>query len=115
MIVAYGNQVVMEETLSKALERIFGRQEAGPGTASGDGTAVTPISAGTSGTSGTSGTTGGAGPRGGPVGSRDSLVAEANRIFNEAQAAIQKGDWSTYGQKMKELGETLRRLQEPRP
>lgn len=118
VIVAYGNQVVMEETLPRALERIFGRQEAGAGSGSGTGAGTGPGSTDGSGSTapafgGGSGNAGAPGT-GGTSRNRDSLITEANRIFTEAQVAVQKGDWTTYGQKMKELGETLRRLQESR-
>jgi hypothetical protein len=39
-------------------------------------------------------------------------VAEANRLYDEAQAALRSGDWAGYGAKMEELSRVLDRMSE---
>jgi DICT domain-containing protein len=40
------------------------------------------------------------------------LVREASRRYEEAIAAQQRGDWTTYGEQMRRVRELLQRLQE---
>lgn len=90
VIVAHGDQVVMEPTLEQALQRIFG--------AAGERDTAQPT------------------PRPGqqtdkelPVG---ELAREANRIFNESQNRLKAGDWAGYGEALKQLKSTLQELSE---
>jgi uncharacterized protein len=93
VIVAYQNQVVMQETLDGALAELFGgvatrrRPEAGP---------AVPAAA-----------------TGGPA-SRDSglapLLDEARRRYQAALDAQRNIDWARYGEEMRRLGEILERV-----
>jgi len=90
VVVAYQNQVVMEETLEPALARMFG----GEITArkSGETPAPTPS-----------------------VRVEDEstadLAKEAGDIYERALAAQRSGDWARYGDEIKRLGEVLKQLQ----
>jgi uncharacterized membrane protein (UPF0182 family) len=83
VIVAYANQIVMEETLDAALATIFGQSVPLPATTPRD----TPISGNTS-----------------------SLVQQAISTYNQAQEALRQGDWTSYGQYQQRLGEILQQL-----
>jgi len=98
--------VAMRPTLTEALTVAFG-QGFNPGNTSGGiGTGGT----GTPGTGGTGGTTGGG--TGGMLNqqARD-LIALASRQFDDAQKALQAGDFAGYGRQVKALQQTLRDLQ----
>ncbi|MGL4607878.1 MAG: UPF0182 family protein [Eubacteriaceae bacterium] len=41
-----------------------------------------------------------------------TLTTRANNLFNEAQTALKSGDWAGYGQKLSELEQVLRQLQQ---
>ncbi|NTW29004.1 MAG: UPF0182 family protein [Coriobacteriia bacterium] len=84
VIVVYAEKVEMESTLQAALLKVFG-QAAGSGS--------TP----TTGTPGAS------------SGSSADLGA-AQKLYNDAIAAQKAGDWATYGDKIKQLGDLLSKL-----
>jgi uncharacterized membrane protein (UPF0182 family) len=89
VIVAYQNQVVMEDTLDQALATLFG----GSGTARRE-----PAVAGAA-----------AAPPGAAEDQR-ALIAEAQRHYQAALAAQREGDWARYGEEIRRLGEILSRL-----
>jgi uncharacterized membrane protein (UPF0182 family) len=91
VIVAYGNRIAMEPTLEQSLGRIFGGQ---PG--------VTPAVAAPPAPGA---------PREAPAGAR-ALGQSAWDIWQRAQDALRRGDWSQYGAEQKRLEETLRALRE---
>ncbi len=94
VIVSYGERVVMESTLGEAFARIFGSPAAAggpPGPATG--------------------TTGGT-QTGQTSGAVQSLINQANDLYRQAQEAISRGDWATYGKAVQDLGDVLRRLQD---
>ena len=82
IIVNYGDRVVMEETLEKALSAIFGAAERQPGPQPPVGTETV-----------------------------QQLIARAVTLYNEAQQAIRAGDWAAYGNLVRQLGELLRQLE----
>jgi uncharacterized membrane protein (UPF0182 family) len=88
VIVAYQNQVVMQETLEGALAELFG------GAAAPRGPAVPAIAADTA--------TADPGIR--------SLAAEARRRYEAALQAQREIDWARYGEEMRRLGEVLERI-----
>jgi uncharacterized membrane protein (UPF0182 family) len=93
VIVAYQNQVVMQETLDAALTDLFG----------GSGGARRPPAIAAAGGPDTAGAA--------PADSRvRSLAAEARRRFEAAQQAQRDIDWSRYGEEMRRLGEVLEQL-----
>ena len=94
MVVAYQNQVVMEETLDAGLARLFGGSAAAKMTSGGGG-------------GGRSGRFGGhRGACVNPCGAPDA-VAEARNRYQAALAAQRAGDWAKYGEEIRKLGEVL--------
>ncbi|WP_183356358.1 UPF0182 family membrane protein [Geomonas silvestris] len=91
VIVAYGDQVVMEETLELALQRIFGgkaeQQPAAP-----------------------AGTPPGAAAAAAPLPGNAGLGKEALAIFQKALTLQRQGDWSGYGDQLRKLEEVLKRM-----
>ncbi len=91
VVVAYQNEVVMEETLERGLARLFS-----------DDPTLTPVLA-TQESQTTPSTT--------RVGvSTEELIRQATSHYDRAVAAQQSGDWATYGAEMRLVGELLRRL-----
>ncbi|HEX7024695.1 MAG TPA: UPF0182 family protein [Gemmatimonadales bacterium] len=98
VVVAYQNQVVMEETLDAGLARLFG----------GDGSVRNaPVPAAVSGAPGAPAA--GAAPALGEAELRN-LLAEARRRYEAAVAAQRAGDWARYGEEIRRLGELLERM-----
>lgn len=85
VIVSYNDQIAMEPTLEDALFKIFTGAPAAP--AAGNqpsGKAVSPTVT--------------------------DLISQANNHFSKAQDAAKNGDWSTYGDELKKLGDVLDQL-----
>jgi hypothetical protein len=92
VIVAYQNQIVMEETLAAALARLF----------PGDGLprAVAEPAA-----------TGDVPPEKAPdAGDVSSLAAQARTHYQRALQAQRDGNWALYGEEIKRLGEVLEKM-----
>ncbi|MEA2508654.1 MAG: uncharacterized protein QOG21_736 [Actinomycetota bacterium] len=87
VIVAYNGDTVMRGTLPQALTALFGKQAGAPQPPGKPG--------------------GGGG--GGGQGASQNLIKRADSLYRRAQAALQKGDFATYGQLTKELGRVLQR------
>ena len=106
VIVAYQNQIVMEETLNRGLVKIFGRtvaaalgpdlHDAGPAALLAAPGATTPA--------GAPSTTTALSP------DLAVLAAQANDHFERATAAQREGNWALYGEEMKKLGEVLAQM-----
>ena len=97
MIVAYQNQIVMEETLELALERIFrGRAPDGPAAGALHPPAV-PAPAR-------------ADRRSGRGRRPAELAAQARDHYERALQAQREGDWARYGEEIKKLGEVLEQM-----
>jgi uncharacterized membrane protein (UPF0182 family) len=97
VIVAYQNQIVMEETLDESLSRLFpgGRPRA-------EHVPVVPA---------------GPTPPGQIEESRTdvaTLAAEARAIYDRALKAQREGNWALYGEEIKRLGEVLEKLSRQR-
>ncbi len=89
VVVSYGGQIVMSETLDGALAKIFGKAE--------EVSEEVPQQEGQ------------------PSILPEDMQGLANRayeIFQEAQQAQQEGNWSEYGKKLEELNEVLNELNE---
>jgi uncharacterized protein len=97
VVVAYQNQVVMEETLDAGLARLFGGSAAAknePVAVAGTGAAAAETTVG-------------------PALSDaelQTLVAEARSRYQAALAAQRAGDWARYGEEIRKLGAVLERL-----
>ncbi|HET7697169.1 MAG TPA: UPF0182 family protein [Vicinamibacterales bacterium] len=99
VIVAYQNNIVMEETLDAALARIFPRGAGAPPpavtAAEGQPPAGTPAQ--TPPATATAIT---------------SLAEQARTHYERAMQAQREGNWALYGEEIKKLGEVLRRMRE---
>jgi hypothetical protein len=104
VIVAYQNQIVMEDTLEEGLARIFGARgaPAAPAATPPDGT-QTSAPAPAAQTAGTA-------P---PAAGNDALAAEARTHYDRAIAAQRAGDWAKYGEEIRALGGVLERMRRP--
>ncbi len=90
VIVAYGERVVMERTLEEALAAVFGLQ---PGERPDRPAADDPLPDSSDATV-------------------QELIDQAGRLYNQAQDAVQRGDWAEYGRLQQQLGATLSRLKQ---
>jgi uncharacterized membrane protein (UPF0182 family) len=97
VVVAYQNQVVMEETLDAGLTRLFG------GSSGIRNQPVAPVATGAAAAPAAST------PAVGEAELR-SLAAEARRRYEAALTAQRAGDWARYGEEIRRLGELLERL-----
>ena len=102
VIVAYQNHVVMEETLDQGLARLFGAEgDARAARAGRDVSgAAAPIAAQPAPVSGAPAPAAASGP----------LAQRAREHYDRALAAQRAGDWATYGEEIRRLGEVLRQL-----
>ena len=119
VIVAYGDKVVMEPTLSDALVKIFGEGAAigttttavGGTTTTTGGTTTTTTPSSTTTTTPNSTTTTTAGTGTTLPSDPAALIALANSLYSQALDAQRSGDWARYGQLIDKLGEVLVALQ----
>jgi uncharacterized membrane protein (UPF0182 family) len=98
VIVAYQNQIVMENTLDLALDRLFGRDTGAPQpTLVAAAAPAVPASAA---------------PLAPPTRTSftDDLAAQANEHYQSAIQAQREGNWSRYGDEIMRLGELLARM-----
>jgi uncharacterized membrane protein (UPF0182 family) len=107
VIVAYQNQIVMEETLEAGLARLFGARLPGTPapspsqtlTTAPGGAAPAPASPAAPGTVAPPALT--------------SLATEARTRYERAVAAQRAGDWAAYGEEIRALGAVLERMRQP--
>jgi len=93
VLVSYGGQVVMEEDLSKALQKIFAAPISGlPQNAPAGGAPSTTVP-------------------GAPAPTIQELAAQAQAHYNQAVDAQKNGDWATYGSELKQLQDILTQMQ----
>ena len=103
VVVAYQNQIVMDETLDRALARLFGRGAPGevvapPSTLITD-VAPTASEASLAETAVTQSAT------------SSTLAQQAQGHYSRALQARREGNWALYGEEIEQLGEVLERLQ----
>jgi uncharacterized protein len=121
VIVAYGDSVVMEPTLSEALIKIFGENigtgsttttvPGGSTTTTGGGTTTTTPGGTTTTTTPGSTTTTTTGTGTTVPTDPAALIALANSLYNQAIEAQRRGDWAEYGRVIDQLGIVLSQLQ----
>ncbi|MBN2026347.1 MAG: UPF0182 family protein [Actinobacteria bacterium] len=85
VIVGYGDRIEMRPTLAEALQAMFGA-EPGP--------EPEPE------------------PQPEPEADVTQLIQQANQVYDEAEAALRSGDWTTYGAKIDQLSQILDQLAE---
>jgi uncharacterized protein len=92
VIVAYQNQIVMEETLDAAIERLFpgGGPRPQPQQAPGAPTARTTVEP--------------------PAPEMMSLAAQARAHYERALQAQREGNWALYGEEIRKLGDILQKM-----
>ena len=98
VIVAYQNEIAMEETLDGALTRLFGRGTGAPPARALPAAALL-ADAGV--------------PQpepGAPAGQPGGLVSQAGDHYRRALQAQRDGDWAEYGEAIEQLGEVLEQL-----
>ncbi|KGG79511.1 hypothetical protein Y919_11585 [Caloranaerobacter azorensis H53214] len=88
VIVAYKNKIVMEETLDKALTKIFGQIDR----EKDENGVIDNVDVNIS------------------DGNLKEIIKMANEIFNKAKEASQKGDWAKYGEYLNKLENILNSL-----
>jgi uncharacterized membrane protein (UPF0182 family) len=85
VIVAFGDQVVMEENLELALQRLFGGKKAAAAAAGTDNTT-------------------------GSKASPAQLAKEAMSIYERATNLQRQGNWAGYGEELRKLEQVLKRM-----
>ncbi len=97
VIVAYQNEIAMEETLDGALSRLFGSGAGAPPSRTPPlGTLIADAGA--------------APPAPGASDEPTGLVSQAGDHYRRALRAQRDGDWAQYGQAIEQLGEVLEQL-----
>ena len=101
VIVVYQNQIVMEPTLEAGLARLFGGAASRPPEVElTGGPAQRPPAVNAA-----------AGPAPAAGGDpRDAMTAEARGHYDRAIEAQRSGDWSKYGEELRQLGQVLERM-----
>ena len=107
VIIAYQNQIVMEETLEGALDRLFGPELGAPLIAQAEPDPLAGAEAGTPAPAGTARLT--------PAEGSGQLAAQANEHYQRAIRAQREGNWSVYGDEIRQLGEVLEQMRAPSP
>jgi uncharacterized membrane protein (UPF0182 family) len=103
VIVAYQNQIVMERTLEAGLSRLFGTPAPPPLQPDEDLAVADPTRPADP---------SGATPPRPPI---PDLAAEARAVYDRAIAAQRAGDWATYGEEIRRLGDILGRMKAQAP
>ena len=98
VIVAYENRIVMQETLEAGLAELFGGKSSPTSTS----TTAAPAVPGSTSTA--------ALPHRPLRLGTESLAAQAQAHYERAVAAQRSGDWATYGEELRQLGQVLERM-----
>lgn len=85
VIVAYENNVIMEETLEQALNAIFGGRRTAPTSSSAISTSTHRLSI-------------------------QDIAKEAEQVFEHAKSLQKQGDWAGYGESLKKLEQLLKQM-----
>ena len=104
IVVAFGNQLAWSDTLSGALDGLFGGNSGAATADSGSGTTTPPAAGGGTGSGGT--TTDPA---------LKAALAEAQKAFADGQEALKKGDFTAYGEAQKRLQAAIARAVAAQP
>ena len=95
VIVAHQNQIVMEETLDQALNRLFpaGGEPVDPTL---DSVEVRKVETGAA-----------------PLVADNSLATQAREHYQRATQAQRDGNWTLYGEELRKLGDALNQMAQP--
>jgi uncharacterized membrane protein (UPF0182 family) len=102
VIVAYQNQIVMEETLEASITRIFRHGAGAAASAAAPSPAPSPAAA--------AATAAAAQPATGAPADLAALAASAREHYQRALEAQRAGDWARYGEEIRKLGEVLEQM-----
>jgi|RhiMethySRZTD1v2_1073278.scaffolds.fasta_scaffold01050_19 uncharacterized protein len=105
VIVAYENRIVMENTLEAGLARLFGATV--PPRDSGTETRAPSEAPATAAAAGATTTTKTTTP---PPAELNTLAATARAHYDRAVQAQRQGDWATYGEELRQLGQVLEKM-----
>ncbi len=98
VVLVSGERVVMTDTVDEGLQLLLARREGRtPPRTAQDGVAPPPADAPS------------------PAADLPSLARQANRIYREAQDALKNGDWTTYGERMRQLERVLQQMERAQP
>jgi uncharacterized membrane protein (UPF0182 family) len=114
VVVVYQNQIVMEQSFEAALARLFTEGAAQPQqqdsravpAQSQPQTAAAPAAGSAAPAAGSAAPAGGAGTP-----ASTALAGEARLHYDRAIEAQRAGDWAKYGDEIRLLGETIRRME----
>jgi uncharacterized membrane protein (UPF0182 family) len=120
VVVAYENQVVMEETLDEGLERIFGAGAAATDRPAAEGEDPGAAEAAAAGEAAGEAAEAATAPdrRPDPARPAAELARRARDHYQRALAAQRAGDWARYGEEIRRLGEVIEEMaagEEPPP
>ncbi len=87
VIVAYENDVVMEDNLEQALSALFGKRKAVPASPETGKLKIEP-----------------------PKTTIQELAREAAQVFDRAKTSQRQGDWAAYGEQLKKLEQVLKQM-----
>jgi uncharacterized protein len=108
VLVAFGSQVAFEDTLTAALDSLFGGNS---GAAAGDnGVTASPVPTGTSTPSATPTPSPSASGGTGSSTAYQAALQEAKQAMLDRQAALQAGDWTKYGEADARLTQAINTL-----
>ena len=109
VIVAHQNEIVMEETLEAAIDRLFGKAgTTGPPT--GVGAAVAPVAGAAAAPAPAVPPPAAAAPVEKASAAEAALTAQALAHYERAMAAQRDGNWALYGEEIKKLGDVLKKM-----
>jgi uncharacterized membrane protein (UPF0182 family) len=111
VVVVNGNDIAMEPTLQRAIEVVFGR--AAPSLPVTDPNATPPTGSATPGTTPSASPTPSAATpttAAGLPGTVPELAREADAAYQRAQAALQQGDFATYGTEIQRVEELIQEI-----
>ncbi|MFJ1651634.1 UPF0182 family protein [Streptomyces sp. NPDC088337] len=105
VLVTYGGNTAFEDTLDKALNKVFGTE----------GSATEPPGSGSGSGSDTGGGGTGSGEKNPPPSNNPTVqeaLKDAQKAFEDGQTALKNGDWQAYGQAQKDLQDALKRAED---
>ncbi len=103
VLVAFGDQIVLEDTLDEALDALFGGNS---GADAGD-TGTTPTTGDPAAEDPDSGDTGAGDAGSGATGTLRETLTEMQDALEARDAAMQKGDWAAYGEADERLQQAI--------
>jgi uncharacterized membrane protein (UPF0182 family) len=92
VIVGYDDKIVMEDSIKEAFNKLFNTDESEAAVQNQSSQITTPVTGNENETS-------------------QQLINQAVDLYNKAKQSQQQGDWASYGNYLKQLGDTLSKMQ----